>query len=566
MAMTFKEKKKRHFDRFADKKNEYDSRFKPKHEDITDYIFPNGARFIDKESYPNDGARRDEDILNNTATIALFVLASGFYSGITSPTNPWVRLTIDNPDLKESTSVKQYFDAVTEIILSDLSKSNFYTSIFSLYLQYIAYGTGAMQIDADIDTVFRFTPYAIGQYYIDTNEKGEVDSIYREFSMRARNVVSKFGEENVSQSVKNLVTKPKTGNEWVKILHVQEFNADRDVTMLDAKNKPYSSTYYESGNNEKDSPLRESGYDTKPFVAGRWSTVGDDTWGSGAPGDNALGDTKQLMELEELKLIALEKEVSPPIVADAQSGDISINTAAKGVTYVDGVTKGQGSVVSPAYQVNVNLQNLEFTKQQVEGRIKETFFNNMFLFPSFSDNIQKTATQVSIEQNEKLRVLGPVIERIVPEVLRPSMQRFYDLEFKAGRLPEPPEEIRDQEIKIEIISSIAQAQLLTAIAPIEQFLQFVFGAAQADPSVLDKVNLDQAADEVAHALGVPAGVINSDEVVQQIRIAQQQLIEAQQAQENAAQSAATAKDLSQTDVSSDNALTAIAGGLQEGAA
>lgn len=561
-TVSFEDKRKRHFNRFIDLKNEYESRFKAKHEDINDFIFPNGARFIDKEDYPTDGDRRDDEVLDNTATMAHRALVSGLYSGITSPASKWFRLTIDNPALKELDNVKQYFDAVTEIILSDLAKSNFYTSVESIYAQMIAFSTGAMQIDADVDTIFRFTPFAIGQYYIDTNDKGQVDSIYRKFSMRARNVVKMFGEENVSMTVLEKTKMPKAGNDWIEILHVQEFNTDRDVTMLDARNKPFSSTYYEFNKQEKDRPLRESGYDTQPFVAPRWSVIGTDTWGSGGPGDNAIGDVKALQVLEEDLLTALEKQVSPPVVADANSGDIAINTAAKGVTYVDGVTKGQGAVISPAYQVDINLQNLSFVIQEHQARIKSTFFADLFFLLSPSDTRQKTATEVIAAQRENLRLLGPIIERLIPEMLRPLLQRCYDLEFKAGRLPEPPEEIRDMDIKIEIISLIAQAQLLSAIAPIEQFLGFVFNAAQGDPSVLDKVNLDQAVDEVAEALGIPSGIVNSDEIVQQIRTLQAQQLAIQQQQQNAAQSASTAKDLSQTDVSGDNALTAVVGGLQ----
>jgi hypothetical protein len=551
--------RKRHFNRYLELKNEYEESWMSKHKDISDFIYNNGGRFEDDEHDQNRGERRDEEILDNTPTTAHRSLVSGLYSGITSPASDWFRLTIDNPQLKEVQTIRAYFEECTRIIKSDLFKSNFYTSAESVYGELSAFGTACMQVDEDFDTIFRFTPYTMGEYYVDTDHRNRVDSVYRVFQMRAKNVVRKFGIDNVSTNVKNAVIAPKSGNEWVKILHVQEPNVDRDITMMDARNKPFISVYYEKDRNENQPPLRVSGYDSQPFVGPRWSVAGSATWGVG-PGELALGDVKQLMEVVEDMLVAIKKSISPPVVVSAQAGDVQVNTGARQVTWVNEVTKGQQPVISPAYQVDTDIEKVLLLIQMLHQRIRSTFFVDLFFALSAQDNRQKTATEIIAMQQELLRLLGPVIERLIPEMLRPILQRCFEIEQRMGRLPEAPEEIQGMDIKVEIISLIAQAQALTIITPIEQFLTMASSMAQTWPEVLDKVDADQALDLAGIALGIDSSMINSDEVVQSIREFKAQQIANQQLQDQATQSISNAQQLSQTDTAGNNALTAILGG------
>jgi hypothetical protein len=237
-----------------------------------------------------------------------------------------------------------------------------------------------------------------------------------------------------------------------------------------------------------------------------------------------------------------------------------INSGADGITYVDQTTTSKNAVVAPAYQVQTDIAKIQIAIQATQERIKSVFFSDLFFLLAQSDNRQKTATEIIASQRENLRLLGPIIERLNPDFLRIVIARCYDLENQAGRLPPPPEEIQGLDIKVEIISLIAQAQRLTVVTPIEQLAGMVASMSQIWPEVTDKFNADQAVDELAEALGIPSGIVNSDEVVQEIRRQQDIALQQQQQLEQAQQLAGTAKQLSETDVSSNNALTAIAGG------
>jgi hypothetical protein len=560
MANGTNKQRQLHFKRFNELKTEYEDRgWKSKHQDISEYIYPQGGRFDDVETIPNDGKRRDSLILDSTASIEHRKLTSIIYSGVTSPAVPWFRLTIDDETLKENEAVKEYFDKVTTIILSDLAKSNFYVSAKSVYAEISAFGTSAVQIEADPDTIFRFTPFTIGEYYIDTDAKGVVDTIYREFNMRARNVIRHFGEENVSDMVRDKVKNNKSGNDWIKILHVQEPNIDRDVTKLDARNKPYLSTYYEVQNKTNDEPLRVSGFDEKPFAAPRWSVTGDATWGTG-PGEMALGDVKSLQALESDILEASEKDVDAAYLANGQLGDMQINSGAGGITWIDNVTTSLNDAVVPLVRPPSDISKVLLAKQDARERIRAVFFSNLLFLLTSPDNRNRTATEVLEAKREELLLLGPIMEQLHPDFLRPSVERCFGIEERLGRLPEPPEEIEDRDIKIEIISLIQLAQRLSELAPIEQMVAFTRNLAEMYPQALDKFDPDQAMDEASIALGVKFGIINSDEEVEQKRAADQAAIKAQQDAIFAQGAIDSAKTLSETDTSGDNALTALTQG------
>lgn len=95
---------------------------------------------------------------------------------------------------------------------------------------------------------------------------------------------------------------------------------------------------------------------------------------------------------------------------------------------------------------------------------------------------------------------------------------------------------------------------LTGITGIERFMAFAGNLAQAKPEVLDKIDFDQTLDEYANMVGTPPSIVKDDDTVAKVR---QQRADQQQAMQNAEmamQAANTAKSLSQTQISDDNAV------------
>ena len=181
------------------------------------------------------------------------------------------------------------------------------------------------------------------------------------------------------------------------------------------------------------------------------------------------------------------------------------------------------------------------------------------VFAANSTDTRMTATEVAERHEEKLLMLGPVLERLHNELLDPLIDLTFDYMAEAGLLPPPPPELQGMDLNVEFVSMLAQAQRAIGVNGIDRYVSSLMAVANAKPGILDKLNEDRLADRLQDHLGVDPDLIRSDEEVAAIRQARAQ---AQQQQEQAAmmqQAATTAQKLASTDTSGQNALTDVAG-------
>lgn len=531
--------------------------------DLSDYIEPRTGRWALSDT--NDGKRRDQKIINGTATYSARVLEAGMMSGITSPARPWFKFATPDPGLMEFGPVKVWLHQAENAMREVFVKSNLYNALPTVYGEEGIFGTAALAAMQDDAELVRFYPFTIGSFYIANSSRNQVDTIYREFRMTARQMVQQFGVDSVSSTVKGMAE--RNPESWVDVCHAIEPNDGRIHGRMDNRNMPYRSVYWEKGG-DKDQTLRVSGFREFPAMAPRWKVNGEDIYGSG-PGALAIGDIKALQLLERRKAEMIEKGVRPPMIAPESMRGQKASIVPGDITYANVQQGMQGFV--PAYMVDASwLGGIRSEIQAHEDRINTAFFVDLFLMIAQMDSV-RTATEIAERKEEKMLMLGPVLERLNDELLDPLIDRTFGLmlEQSAPRwagllpgkpvLPPPPQELAGMDLRVEYISILAQAQKALGVASIERTLGFAGNLAGIDPSVLDKLDLDQAMDEYAAMIGIAPTILRSDEQVAEIR---RQRAEAQQdeaAVNQMGQAIQGAKLLSETDVSSPNALTAITG-------
>lgn len=525
-------------------------------DDICTHIFPRRGRFIDKDSRPNDGKKRHQEIIDGTGGRALRILAAGMQSGLTSPSRPWYKLTVADDDLEAREPVRVWLDEVTKRMNKILQRSNFYTSCHNVYYELGAYGTGCMGIDSAFDTVIRCYPFTIGEYYLSTNYDQIADSFYRTYWATVRSMVEEFGYDVCSESVQNMYTNGN-GDKWIQLVRAIEPNPDTITGMEDNRLKKYVSVTFEK--KRSDRFLRISGYDMFPIMAPRWTVTAQDVYGI-SPGMEALGDVKMLHDMQKKSLRALEKLVDPPMNAPINLRTKGANLVPGGVNYID-IAQGQQSF-TPAYQVNPDFQAIEYKIEKVQQAIREGFFADLFLMIANSPK-DMTATEVVERHEEKLLMLGPVIERIQPELLDKVIDRVFSLMLDAGLIPEPPEDLQGMPLEVQYISLLAQAQKMVGVSAIEQVAAFCGNMAATKPDVLDKFDADEALEQYADMVGVPAKIIVSDEDVVKIREAREQQRQIEQNMDRGGRLAQGAKVMSETDMDGNNALNTLMGNLAE---
>ncbi len=522
-------------------------------QELSDYVVGHKGRFLVTD---RNKAKRNRKILNNTGKLALRTLASGMMAGITSPARPWFKLTTPDPEMMDQGPVKEWLHKVEKKMREVFAQSNVYNVLHSNYAELGCFGIGAMGVFKDFNKVIRAVPYTAGSYAIATNGRDEVDTFYREYQMSVGQVVQEFGEDNVSQSVRNNWQRGNTES-WVDVLHVIEPNDNRDMQSPLAKDKAYRSVYMEVRTSQE-MFLRQSGFDEFPIMTPRWDVTGSDVYATACPGMDALGDIKALQLHEKRSSQAVDKVVDPPLQAP-----ISMKNQVQGGGFLPGevefVADMANGGIRSIYDVQPDINAITMVIKEDEMRVKRAFYEDLFLMLAGSDRRQVTAREIEEKHEEKLLMLGPVLERLHNELLDPLIKRTFNILQEAGVLPEPPPELANSDVKVEYISVLAQAQRLTAVNGIERVASYVSNMAQVFPDVRHKFNAQQSVDEYADAIGVAPAIIRDDDEVEELMAAEQQQIAAQQQMEQATQGAQAAKTLSDSSLENANVLTRAMG-------
>jgi hypothetical protein len=520
--------------------------------ELSEYLMPRNGRFLVTDR--NRGDKRHNRIYDNTAIRAGRILSAGLMSGMTSPARPWFRLATPDKDLMKSQAVKEWCAAVTGQMLDIFAHSNTYRVLHGIYGQLGVFGTAGSLILEDFESVIRHYPLAVGEFAIATDDRGVVNTCYREVDMTVSQMVKRFGIKNVSAAVKSQYDNGTGHDSWYPVIHTIEPRSDRDPSKRDAVNMAYSSCYFEVGG-DAEKLLSESGYKRFPGVAPRWDVESGDIYGN-SPGMEALGDAKQLQHEQFRKGQAIDFATLPPLQAPVGMKAEDVRSVPGGVTFVNQTAAGKA--IAPLWDVRPDLNSLVADIGDVRQRINASFYTDLFLMISQSEESggsPVTAREIAERHEEKLLMLGPVLERLHDELLAPKVEITFEKMLLAGTLPPPPAELNGQDLNIEFISMLAQAQRAVGTGSVDRLLGMVGSMAQFKPEVLDKLDTDKIVDAYADMLGVDPDLIVGDDQVILIRKNRAQQMQKQQAMEAAPQAAATAKTMSQTDTSGKNAYT-----------
>lgn len=543
--------------------------------DLADYILPRRPRFFISDA--NKGDKRNQKIIDSTATLAARTMRSGMMSGVTSPARPWFRLTTPDPNLAEFGPVKEWLYTVSQRMATVFLRSNVYNVLPINYGDMGVFATGCIFQEEDFNDVVRFYSIPIGSYSIGNDARGKVQVFHREFRMTVRQLIDEFGEtengtkepnwDNFSTTVRTLYDSDQL-EAWIDVGHLIRPNPDYDLSRdIISKYKRFQSTYYERGyssgsgsanylaSTDDDTFLREKGYDLFPVFVSRWEVTGEDVYGTDCPGMTALGDVKSLQLMHKRKAEAIEKMVRPPMSAPSSLRNSKASTLPGDITYVD-IREGQQGF-RPIHEVSPRIQELMLDINDHQERIRRAFFEDLFLMLATSDRREITATEVMERREEKLLALGPVLEQLNQDLLDPLIDNTFHIMVRQGLIPEAPQEIQGMPLKVEYISIMAQAQKLIGLSGVERFAAFAGQVATFNHAAIDKVDTDQILDVYSDLTSIPPGIVRTDEVVAQIRQQRAQAEQAQRQAELISQGAGAAKQLSESKLDNDNALTRI---------
>ncbi len=533
---------------------------------LAKFILPRRYHWLITPNSMTRGLQLNQEIVDSTGTSAMRTCAAGMMSGLTSPNRPWFRLRVAIPNFVPDRAAEIWLEEVAERIRFVQAESNFYDSLATMYEDLVTFGTAPIIDYEDEEDVIRcFNPCA-GEYFLGTGYTFREEVFYREFVLTISQAVEMFGLDKVPRSIAELwATKGGSIDQEVIVAHSIEPNFairgknNRSVQPLDNKWE-WREVYWLRGN-QSDQPLSIRGFHEKPFVATKWSAVSNDSYGRG-PGMDALPDVMQLQVMTKREAEAIEKQVRPPMLASVALKNEPSSILPGHVTFVQTLTNGDG--MRPIYEVTPNLADFAKAKEQVQARIRVCFFNDLFKMLADMPAVERrTAEEVAGLREEKLVLLGPVIERLQNEGLSPRIRRHFSIMQRRGLLPPPPPSLARVPIEIEYVSMLALAQRAAATAGIERWVAFNGNLAAARPEVLDNIDVDETSRYYGELLGVPPKCVQDPKIVMQVRqnrAQQQQAAAMAQLTQAGVQGAQT---LSQTDVGGgQNALAAMLGNSQ----
>jgi hypothetical protein len=497
--------------------------------------------------------------LNEKGIFASRTCGAGMLAGVSSPSRPWLKLGTPDKDLNEFATVKRWLDIVEKRLYQVFANSNYYHSKQSSYRDMADFGQGPVLIDEDYENAINCYCSPAGEYILGVNDRGGVDTMFRDMSWTTKDVVERFFKYGrIPREIRAAWDRGGYDEKWT-IVSVVQPNIKMIKDWRGPLGMPYMVVYYavDCSNDDDNNVLAVSGNWENAISAPRWDVQPGDIYGDG-PGAIALPVVKSLQELEKRKGQIIDKMAVPPMQAPAgmdkkvishKPGDVSFypTTAAAGVN----------GPISPLYKVDGNgLNALAAETQILEHRVDVAYFVDLFLATINSDRRQVTAREINEVHEEKLIALGPVLERTHYEGLNLDVKRAFGVLARNRVLPPPPPEMDGLGLKIEYTSLLAVAQRAIGATGIERFAGFLGNLAAGNPEVLDKWDMDQTVDEYGDITGVPASIVRSDEEVAAIREKRQADMQNEKVMATAAAGADTAKVLSEADTGRNSNLLA----------
>lgn len=490
--------------------------FEPGWGECFEHTFPErGAGLNGAIVTPQDSQAKKVRILDDTAADSARILASGMVSGTTPANSRWFGLDAG----QETDDEKRWLDDAAQTIFENIHASNFDAGIFEGMIDLTGAGWFVLYIDQKPEGGYLFEHWPIAQCWISASKPaGLIDTIDREVELTVEQVVQKYGIDNVSTQTRDAYLNEKFDDK-VRIVHSIYPRALHLVGGKRNKNLPFASCHVEMATKHL---LRESGYHEFPCVVPRWMVAPGSAYATG-PLSQALGSIRTINDIKRLELANMDMTVCGMFIAedDGVLNPRSIKVGPRRVIVANSVDsmkelKGGGDF------------NVTFTaEERLQAQIRKIMLADQ-LQPQ--EGPAMTATEVNVRVQLIRQLLGPIYGRLQAEYLKPMIDRCFGIAYRAGALGEPPESLKGRVFNVTYISPLARAQKMEEAAAVTQYVSETMQLAQADPELMDTIDLIEAQKVRGEAYGVPSRVMRSEKKILEIRAKRQAQQEQQQQQ------------------------------------
>lgn len=499
------------------------------------------------------------DIYDSTAIFAAQSLAASLHGNLTSSAQRWFDLQFRDPALNEDTEAKQWLEDATAAIYNALNDSDFDIEIAECYLDLVTFGTSVLTEEMDEDTrKLNFSAVPVRETFFEEDHNKQVFRFYRRLQWTAAQIVSRFGEENVPQSIRDLMATPQGAVERKNVVFcIYRRDTDRSVDdqLPTAPNKrPFGYKYVLA--DTKELLGEEGGYYEMPAFVARWRKTTGSRWGH-SPAAVALGDILTLNQVKEATLEAAAKAIDPANIAEESAllGDLNLDRGSLTVvSNINGIRPYESGARFDVSNLNIEM---------LTDSVRKHFYQDQL---ELRESPAMTATEVNVRYELMQRLLGPTFGRLKTDLLDPLIRRAFNVMYREEMFPPLPPQLSGAMLDVEYSGPLPRSQRFDTALALREFMLEAAQTAQVFPEALDIIDIDGAMRTLAILRNVPARALRDQRVIDEMRQAR---AEQQQAMMMAQQGAAVGEAMQSVGAGAQamqNVDPAMASALMQGAA
>lgn len=444
----------------------------------------------------------------------------------------WHGLEAADQDVAEDPDVVRWCQHATKTLFKLRERAAFAAQAHEAYLSVGAFGPGAIYLEDRPGVGPRYEAVPLAELWFAPGASGEKETVHRRYTLPARQAAAAFPElpEKLQKAAEREPFKD------LAFLHVVEPNGERDPRRLDARGMAWASYHVAL---DEGAMLRRSGYRTMPYAIGRYLVAPGEVYGR-SPAWSSLPTLSMLNTMARNRIIEANRRASPPLLG------IDDDMLDPPLLAPDAINHGwlthDGKPRLLPMDFRSDPRAFGEVMEEARGRIERAFLVSLFLM--LSDRPQMTATEVLERAGEKGIVLAPIMGRLQGELLRPIIDRELDIAARMGLLPPPPPALLDAGgLKIAYTSPLARLVAADEARGILETAQAAGMLAQLDPTVADRLDLDEGLQAIARGNRIPAEVLRDDKAVAAIARQRSEAANAEQALAAAPVAADTLKSL-----------------------
>jgi hypothetical protein len=430
----------------------------------------------------------------------------------------WHGLSPADSDLEDDPEIAEWCQAATRQLFKLRERGAFAAQAHEAFLSVGAFGPGSLYLEDRPGKGPRYEAVPLAELWFSPGPDGDKETVHRAYELPARAAAAIFPE--LPEKLQKIAEREPFRD--LKFLHVVEPNGERRAGRLDAAGMRWASWHVSL---EEPALLRRSGFRTMPYAIGRYLVAPGEVYGR-SPGWSSLPTLSMLNTMARNRIIEANRRASPPLLAvDDDMMDpplLAPDAVNHGWLTPDGKPR-----LWPMY---FRSDPRAFAEVMGEGRerIERAFLVSLFLM--LQERPQMTATEVLERAGEKGIVLAPIMGRLQSELLRPIIDRELDIAARMGLLPRPPAALVDAGgLKIEYTSPLARLVAADESRGILQTAEAAAMLANLDPTVGDRLDLDEGLQKIARGNRIPAAVLRDDKAVAAIAKQRADAANAQQA-------------------------------------